>query len=173
MTPKNPTTEESAGLKFKDLWVGDRFRCGESLWTCLDHRTARRHCDEGTALAERGYGYIGDAICSFEPDDAVEFVPVNQRAAVPSSEFSVYELQDIADALSVAMTDIQQHLQVAKYNLRGEINGGDVIEKPSPPLLVHECGIAASERIIERCRGVWRKVWERIKNEPNAQPEQP
>lgn len=75
------------------------------------------------------------------------------------------EAQDIADALSVAMDDIKELLQVAKYNLRGQINSGEIIDKPNPPILIHEQGIARSEAVIERCRKVWLKVWKKIQDE--------
>ena len=84
--------------------------------------------------------------------------------------FTVSEAQDIADALHVAMDDIRELLQVAKYNLRGQINTGEIVEKPNPPQLVHEAGIAKSEAVMERCRKVWVKVWDKIQNEqmPNG-----
>lgn len=58
----------------------------------------------------------------------------------------------LADATRAAMNDIREHLQVAKYNLRGEINTGEVIERPNPPMLIHEAGISCSERVMEKCR---------------------
>lgn len=79
--------------------------------------------------------------------------------------FTVSEIQDIADALQVAMTDINQHLQVAKYNTRGQINTGEFIDKPNPPVLIHEAGIAQSEAVIARCRKTWLKVWNKIQDE--------
>ena len=79
---------------------------------------------------------------------------------------TVSEAQDIADALSVAMNDIAELLQVAKYNLRGQINSGEIIDKPNPPILIHEQGIAKSEAVIERCRKVWLKVWKKIQDDP-------
>lgn len=63
-------------VKFSDLWVGDRFYSGKNLWTKLDHRTARQHSKQSISLREKGYGYIGDTICSFEPEDKVNFAPV-------------------------------------------------------------------------------------------------
>jgi len=51
------------------------------------------------------------------------------------------------EALRAADDDIREHLQVCKYNLRGQINTGEIIEKPNPPQLVHEEGIKASERV--------------------------
>ncbi len=58
---------------FNDLWVGDRFTAANGLWTKLDHRTARRHSPESIALGERGLGYVGDTICSFDKTDEVIF----------------------------------------------------------------------------------------------------
>ncbi len=93
--------------------------------------------------------------------------------AACSASFTVSEMQDIADALSVAMTDIREHLQVAKYNLRGEC-AGQIMEKPITPQLIHERGIAASEAVIERCRKTWLMVWSRIQSdEQNADVEAP
>lgn len=57
------------------LWVGDRFYAYDKLWTYLGEHTARNHRKESIQLGERGYGYIGDTICSFEPDELVRFVP--------------------------------------------------------------------------------------------------
>lgn len=62
-------------LTFEDLYTGDRFKIGETLWTKIDSETARKHGASELNLRERGYGYHGSAICSFGPDDAVEFVP--------------------------------------------------------------------------------------------------
>lgn len=92
------------------------------------------------------------------------------EAVACSALFSVSEMQDIADSLLVAMDDIRELLQVAKYNLRGQINTGEIIEKPNPPILIHEQGIAKSEAVIERCRKTWLSVWRRIQSdEPNNQ----
>lgn len=63
-------------LTFKDLEVGDRFRAVDALWTKVGHETARKHSKASISLGELGYGYIGDALCSFEPTDPVVFVPV-------------------------------------------------------------------------------------------------
>ena len=62
-------------LVFAGLWVGDRFNAYGHMWTKLGHATARQHSPEAIALRERGYGYICDTICSFEPESAVDFVP--------------------------------------------------------------------------------------------------
>lgn len=64
-------------IEFKELWIADRFKLSNgSLWTKVGNDTARQHSKESINLKERGYGYLGDAICSFEPEDKVEFVPV-------------------------------------------------------------------------------------------------
>ncbi len=65
-------------VKFGDLWVGDRFVAYGSLWTCIDRETARKHGSESINLLERGYGYVGDTLCSFEPNSMVNFVPPNK-----------------------------------------------------------------------------------------------
>lgn len=72
-------------MKFEQLHAGDRFRrSGKGdLWTKIDPGTARRHSNESRALGGRGYGYIGDGICSFERDDEVDFVPVSDNAVMP------------------------------------------------------------------------------------------
>ena len=71
-------------VDFSELWVGDRFQTlyddgtplFNQVWTKLSHDTARQHSPEEIKLKERGYGYIGSATCSFEPDEKVRFVPV-------------------------------------------------------------------------------------------------
>lgn len=66
-------------LTFNDLWNGDRFSLSNgTIWTKLSHTTARKHEDGELALKERGYGYIGSHICSFETTDEVNFIPVGQ-----------------------------------------------------------------------------------------------
>lgn len=62
-------------IKFRELTSGDRFYAYGSLWTRIQPGTARRHGPESIALKERGYGYIGDGICSFEEDELVKFIP--------------------------------------------------------------------------------------------------
>lgn len=59
------------------LWVGDRFKAHGALWTWIGDGCARRHCSESIDLGERGYGYIGDAVCSFDSRDVVRFVAPN------------------------------------------------------------------------------------------------
>ena len=71
-------------VEFSELWVGDRFQTlyddgtplFNQVWTKLGHNTARQHSPEEIKLNERGYGYIGSATCSFEPDEKVRFVSV-------------------------------------------------------------------------------------------------
>lgn len=54
------------------------------------------------------------------------------------------EIVELTEALESAITDIHQHLQVAKYNLRGEVVGGyaDVIDRASEVLAKHGKGAA-------------------------------
>lgn len=73
---------------FGALWVGDRFATLGTLWTKLGHDTARQHSAESIALGQRGEGYIGDAICSFEREDAVTFVPPGVAVRQPISELA-------------------------------------------------------------------------------------
>lgn len=61
-------------MTFNDLTSGDRFTIGDTLWTKLDPNIARRHSPESLGLHQRGYGYHGDAICSFERTDEITFV---------------------------------------------------------------------------------------------------
>lgn len=69
-----------SALPFSKLWVGDRFEQGDGIvWTKISRDTARRHGLESVALRERGYGYIGDALCSFEEIDPVFFLPPNSQ----------------------------------------------------------------------------------------------
>lgn len=60
---------------FGTLWVGDRFTADGNLWTKLGHDTARQHSESGINLGDKGFGYIGDSVCSFDKEDAVTFVP--------------------------------------------------------------------------------------------------
>ena len=64
---------------------------------------------------------------------------------------SAAELLKIRETLWAAMDDIREHLQVAKYNLRGEALG-EIVGKPDMPKLIHEAGITASEEVIEKLR---------------------
>lgn len=61
------------------LWVGDRFRSGGTLWTLLEPGIARRHSAGSVALGSRGWGYLGDSVCSFELGTRVEFVPPSPK----------------------------------------------------------------------------------------------
>jgi len=80
-TQTNPEATLGKTLTFNDLWTGDRFsRVGvkqKDLWTKIGPDLARQHSPESQKLGARGHGYIGDAICSFEKTDIVEFVPVS------------------------------------------------------------------------------------------------
>lgn len=64
-------------MRFDELWTGDRFIAYEALWTKIDPECARKHSKESMALGERGHGYIGDTICSFDREDEVRFLPPN------------------------------------------------------------------------------------------------
>ena len=73
-------------LRFDQLCTGDRFMLGAHLWTKIGPEVARQHGQEGLALGERGYGYIGDHICTFLKSDAVQFVPPNVKLTSERSE---------------------------------------------------------------------------------------
>ena len=63
-------------IHFDVLAPGDRFRSSNgTLWTKLDAETARKHSSSSLDMVDRGYGYHGDPVCSFEDGDAVVFVP--------------------------------------------------------------------------------------------------
>lgn len=64
-------------IPFNSLWVGDRFRAHGNLWTYLGSGTARQHSRHSIQLHHSGHGYTSDTICSFEPNEQVEFVPPN------------------------------------------------------------------------------------------------
>jgi hypothetical protein len=72
-------------VEFDKLWCGDRFVAFGALWTKLDADTARKHSAASRGLQMRGVGYIGDAVCSFNPSDIVVFVP---PAVVPGEPHS-------------------------------------------------------------------------------------
>ena len=65
-------------LRFDELFIGDRFVFVNTLWTKVDPDAARKHSKSSIALAAKGFGYVGDTICSFERNDKVDFVPVSQ-----------------------------------------------------------------------------------------------
>jgi hypothetical protein len=69
-------TDKSSGppLTFFDLWVGDRFLAFDAIWTKLDIEYARHHTDVSLRLEARGYGYIGDSVCTFENNVPVQFL---------------------------------------------------------------------------------------------------
>ena len=56
-------------------------------------------------------------------------------------------LTDAIEVLRKADDDIRELLQIAKYNLWGQIPTGDILEPPIPPLLVHTKGIEQSEAL--------------------------
>jgi hypothetical protein len=69
-------------LPLSKLCTGDRFIALGALWTYLDLTDdsgrwciARKHSAASIELGERGYGYTGNAICSFKLTSRVEFVP--------------------------------------------------------------------------------------------------
>jgi hypothetical protein len=62
-------------VRFGELAPGDRFLTLDALWTKLSADTARRHSSASRALGAKGWGYHGDAVCSFERDGFVAFVP--------------------------------------------------------------------------------------------------
>jgi hypothetical protein len=64
-------------IRFRDLMEGDRFTAHGTLWTKLGPVTARKHGQAGIELGLKGYGYVGDSICSFGKEDSVVFVPVD------------------------------------------------------------------------------------------------
>ena len=62
------------------LIPGDRFFCESCLWTVVNtfkggDRLSRKHTPESIALADKGYGYTGDTLCSFSGETMVLFVP--------------------------------------------------------------------------------------------------
>ncbi len=69
---------------FDQLCIGDRFQrvnktadvLADECWTKIDINTARLHSRVSIKLGIRSYGYIGDAVCSFDPTDKVKFLPV-------------------------------------------------------------------------------------------------
>jgi len=67
--------------RISNLVPGDRFRALENLWTFLGENTARKHSRESIELGSNGCGYFGDAVCSFESNAEVEFVPPEANAS--------------------------------------------------------------------------------------------
>jgi hypothetical protein len=88
------------------------------------------------------------------------------KADCPSATCSLRtsELLEIREAIWAAMDDIGEHLQVAKYNLRGECCG-QIMARPNPPRLIHEAGIKVSEDVKERLRLISCKISAVIKAE--------
>lgn len=66
-------------VEIKQLWVGDRFRAYDQLWTVIQpegqNRIARQHPEAEQKLGAKGFGYIGSVICTFEAWVKVEYVP--------------------------------------------------------------------------------------------------
>lgn len=85
-------------------------------------------------------------------DESKEYGMTNTYAGLNPETVSlmVEALHGSQKALRAAGDDIGELIQVAKYNLRGQINSGEIIERPKPPLLVHENGIAKSEYVIKQ-----------------------
>lgn len=81
-------------LRFRDLTGGDRFIAAGRLWTKLGPGTARRHSETSLAHSERGFGYLGDPVCGFEEDDAVEFVPPNVSPSRTDKPFGISPAPD-------------------------------------------------------------------------------
>ena len=63
-------------------------------------------------------------------------------------------LYEALDMLNRADDDIRELLQVAKYNLYGQMNTGEYVDPPNPPVLVHEKGIQTSEGVRRAIRAV-------------------
>ncbi|KWU19200.1 hypothetical protein [Burkholderia cenocepacia] len=65
--------KRTSKVRFDALYLGDRFKAHDRLWTKIDWDTARRHSEAGLALGGNGMGYIGDAITSFDHAKKVVF----------------------------------------------------------------------------------------------------
>ena len=76
-----------------------------------------------------------------ENDDAGSGCPAT------TCSLSLFQIEELRQALWIAGDDIRQHLQVARYNLTGEC-AGQIMDKPDPPQLIHAAGIAESERVL-------------------------
>ena len=72
-------------------------------------------------------------------------------------------LLEVEAWMSAAHLDISQHLQVAKYNLRGEC-AGQIMERPDPPQLIHEKGIEDSEKVLEDLKMIAHKISKALKS---------
>jgi hypothetical protein len=64
-------------VRFDQLTAGDRFEALGRLWTKIDCDVARKHSEASLMRGAKGYGYIGDSLCSFDPQDVVSFVAPN------------------------------------------------------------------------------------------------
>ena len=81
----------------------------------------------------------------------MEQLETKAGCSAPPCSLRASDLLEIREAIRAAMDDIGEHLQVAKYNLRGECCG-QIMAKPDFPQLIHESGIKASEDVKERLR---------------------
>lgn len=70
-------------MKFSELYFGDRFLAHDALWCRIDTTIARKIT---TSLP----AYIGDPVCSFDPQDEVEFVPPH----IPADNVEVKKLRN-------------------------------------------------------------------------------
>lgn len=79
-------------VKVRKLWIGDRFLFRGEIYTRVStdsvrdpgERTGfrtwyicRKHSTDGRDLGKRSYGYIGDALESFNGEESVKFIPVS------------------------------------------------------------------------------------------------
>lgn len=77
------------------------------------------------------------------------------------------DLEQVRDALALAMDDIREHVQVADYNLNG-MSLGEFVGKPDPPQLVHQQGIDTSRARLEKCRQAMVKLHQWTSGEEDA-----
>ena len=78
----------------------------------------------------------------------------------PTDPFSIEDVaRAIADKLIRRHPHVFEGLQVS--------GTGEIIDKPNPPVLIHEAGIAKSEAAIERCRKMWLLMVNRLYDEQN------
>jgi len=75
---RNELSDSNGSVTFGELISGDRFRNEHgSLWTKIDPETARSHHSMSIRLGDRGYGYRGDTMASFDESEPVKFIPPN------------------------------------------------------------------------------------------------
>lgn len=100
---------------FGKLWVGDRFTAYGSLWTRLDHRTARQHSERSIQLGPDGGGYMADTICTFTTEEAVVFVPPQVPAAAnPEDLLHPWHAAVIEEASSLFVSEYGTPHEVVK-----------------------------------------------------------